>query len=256
MAPDRERLRATFTEDAELYDRARPGYPAELFADLESVLGRRVLEIGCGTGQLTLPLARAGHAITAVELGAEMAAIARRKLVEFPDVEVVVSAFEDLPLPQPRVDSVVAATSFHWIDPAIRMTKAADVLKPGGVLAVISTHHIAGGSTEFFATAQQCYDRFDPDTPPNLRLGTSAEIPFDDKEFTDSDRFGPVHFARYEWEKSYSGREYQDLLATYSNHRALPPDARAGLFRCLTRLIGDERITKRHLTQLAWSRSR
>jgi ubiquinone/menaquinone biosynthesis C-methylase UbiE len=55
-------LRASFDDVAERYDRARPGYPAELFDDLAALTGLRagdrVLEIGPGTGQATLPLAR------------------------------------------------------------------------------------------------------------------------------------------------------------------------------------------------------
>ena len=96
-------LRTTFSEAAELYDRMRPSYPRAVFEELAEFgrlgPGSRVLEIGCGTGQATLPLAQRGYRVTAVELGAELAAIARRKLASFPGVEVVVSAFEDWPAP-------------------------------------------------------------------------------------------------------------------------------------------------------------
>jgi protein-L-isoaspartate O-methyltransferase len=146
---DRHRLRATFAEDAELYERARPEYPAELFADLAALAllgpGSRVLEIGCGTGQATMALARLGCAVTAVELGGALAGIARRKLTGF-EARVVVTTFEDWQLPPEPFDLVVAATSFHWVDPAVRVRKSADALRPGGSLAVISTHHVAGGT--------------------------------------------------------------------------------------------------------------
>ena len=98
---ENERLRATFAEDAERYDRARPGYPAAMYDDLVAMTGigpgSRVLEIGCGTGQATVPLARLGCQIVAVELGAELAELARRNLAAFPDVEVVTAAFESWP---------------------------------------------------------------------------------------------------------------------------------------------------------------
>jgi ubiquinone/menaquinone biosynthesis C-methylase UbiE len=53
----REQLRASFDEDAELYDRARPGYPTELIDDLFSLADlspdSRILEIGAGTGKIS-----------------------------------------------------------------------------------------------------------------------------------------------------------------------------------------------------------
>ncbi|GAA1694057.1 hypothetical protein GCM10009680_37260 [Streptomyces yatensis] len=94
----RVQLSRIFDEDAELYNRARPGYPPELFDDLAEVAGTgpgcRVLEVGAGTGQATLPLAERGCRITAVELGADMAAVARRKLAGFEAVEIVTADFE------------------------------------------------------------------------------------------------------------------------------------------------------------------
>ncbi|GIM98067.1 hypothetical protein [Paractinoplanes toevensis] len=57
-------------------------------------------------------------------------------------------------------------TAFHWLDPDVRMIKAADLLRPDGSLGIVSTHHIAGGTNAFFADAQRCYERFDPTTPP------------------------------------------------------------------------------------------
>jgi SAM-dependent methyltransferase len=252
----RERLRATFTEDAELYDRARPGYPRRMYEDLSELValgpGRRVLEIGCGTGQATVPLAATGCRITAVELGAEMAAVARRNLARYPHAEVVVAAFEDWPLPPERVDLVFAATAFHWIDPAVRMAKAADALRPSGLLAVVSTHHIKGGSEDFFAETQPVYEHFDPATPPGLRLSPAADIPSEDAELAASGHFGPAGIRRYEWDTAYSTQEYLDVLRTYSGHRALPTPAREGLLSAIAELI-DMRggsITKRYMTEL------
>jgi len=260
---DRERLRATFDEAAELYDRARPGYPPALFEDLAELAdlaaASRVLEIGCGTGQATLPLAERGYSVVAVELGAGLAAVARRKLADFPAVSVVVAAFEDWPLPVQPFDAVVSATAFHWLDPAIRVSKSADALRAGGSLATISTHHVAGGTAAFFAEAQACYERWDPATPPGLRLEPSAEIPFEHDELDQSDRFYAPTFRRYEWDQTYSTASYLEVLQTYSGHRALPPDLRQGLLTCIADLI-DTRyqgaITKRYLTELRLARLR
>ncbi|WP_327654811.1 class I SAM-dependent methyltransferase [Streptomyces sp. NBC_00483] len=263
---DRERLRDTFNQDAELYDRARPGYPPRMFDDLAELAGagpgRRVLEIGCGTGKATVPLAERGCRVVGVELGAEMAAVARRKL---PDTTVDVAAFEDWPLPPEPFDLVLAATSFHWIDPAVRIAKSADALRPGGTLATVSTHHVAGGTEDFFAEAQDCYLRFDPTTPPGLRLTPAADIPYDSQEAPNrnveqgnaalpgADRFEPPVFRRYERELTYRTADYLDLLCTFSGTLALDPPARAGLLDCIGTLIDsryDGRVTKRYLTEL------
>ncbi|MEU7532377.1 class I SAM-dependent methyltransferase [Saccharothrix sp. NPDC042600] len=246
-------LRAIFGEDADHYDRHRPGYPDALF---DHLTGPRVLEIGCGTGKATAPLARRGHSVVAVELSPAMAAVARRNLAPFPAVEVVVAEFETWPLPAEPFDLVLAATAFHWLDPATRAAKAAAALRPGGTLAIVSTHHVAGGSWDegFTAEIQACYERFDPGTPPGLRMTAADDVPRDDSEF--AGRFGPVEFHRYEWELAYTAPEYLDLLMTYSGHRALSPDRRAGLFACITALIDRRggRITKRFMTELAAAR--
>jgi SAM-dependent methyltransferase len=161
---DRERLRQTFGEDAALYDRARPGYPPQLFEDLSRLAdigpGSRVLEIGCGTGQATVPLVERGGEIVAVELGPAMAAVARRQLARFPSVTVIVSAFEDWPLPPRPFDTVIVATAFHWLDPEIRVTRVANALRPGGALATIATLE---------STPQDAQPRWLEDWPSNRR---------------------------------------------------------------------------------------
>jgi SAM-dependent methyltransferase len=199
---DRDLLRSTFNQDAERYDRARPGYPAGLFDDLAELTsigpGSRVLEIGPGTGQATRPLAERGCRVVAVELGADLAALARRNLAGFPSVDVVNAAFEDWPLPAEPFDLVLAATAFHWIDPSVRVNKVADALRPGGFLATVSTHHVAGGDESFFAEVQDCYVRFDPDTPSALTLKPATDIPSAHYGLDQSSRFGPATLRRYE----------------------------------------------------------
>jgi SAM-dependent methyltransferase len=255
---DRERLRSTFNQAAELYDRARPRYPTALFGDLADLAdigpGARVLEIGPGTGQATVALAERGCRVVAVELGGDLAAVARRNLARFPQVEVVTAAFEDWPLPEEPFDTVLAATAFHWIDPAVRVAKAADALRPGGTLATIATHHIAGGDESFFADVQACYARWDPDTPPEgAPLKAATDIPSSSEELDRSHRFGPATFRRYEWERSYTTTSYIQVLLTYSGHRALDPDLQTRLLDCIAHLIDTTyggRITKRYLTEL------
>jgi 2-polyprenyl-3-methyl-5-hydroxy-6-metoxy-1,4-benzoquinol methylase len=125
--PDRGDLGRVFNEVPELYDRVRPAYPDELFADLVATTGmdRRspVLEVGCGTGQATRSLAALGYPVTAIEPGAGMAALARQRLAAFRNVEVETSAFEEWDDGGRRFDVLVAVgvalgRPVHWLAPS------------------------------------------------------------------------------------------------------------------------------------------
>jgi SAM-dependent methyltransferase len=130
-----------FDEVAAEYDRHRPAYPDELI-DLASEVagigsGDHVLEIGCGTGQLTRALLARGMHVTALEPGQNLMALAQQNLAGTGGVEFVHAQFEDAPLPRERFRAVFSASAFHWLDPAVSWQKAADVLTPGGTLALI-----------------------------------------------------------------------------------------------------------------------
>jgi SAM-dependent methyltransferase len=236
-----------------------------LFDDLTELAGlrpgARVLEIGSGTGQATLPLADRGFQITAIELGPSLAAVARRKLARFANVTVVEAAFEDWPLPPEPFDAVISATAFHWLGPSVRISRSADALRPGGVLATIATHHIDGGDAQFFVDAQECYRRWSGLPSPWQGGGPpmAADIPPDIGELEYSGRFEPAIFRRYEWIRTYSTQEYVDLLSTYSDHRALEETRLHHLLDCISRLINERyggRIRKRYLNELRIARRR
>ena len=142
---DRDQLKRTFDRDAELYDQARPGYPEQIFDDLLAFacLGPEaiVLEVGCGTGQASQALAQRAYRLVCLELGNQLATVARRKLAPFPRVEVVTSAFESWDPRELVFDMVFAASSWHWLNPEVRYEKAARLLKPSGALAILSCGH-------------------------------------------------------------------------------------------------------------------
>ena len=115
-----------------------------------------MLEVGCGTGQATLPLARRGYEILCVELGENLAALARDNAAEYPRVEVVTSDFEKIPLPQGPFDLLVSATAFRWLDTAVAYPKAAGSLKPGGAIALFWNEHVHTDKDRgFFEAAQR-----------------------------------------------------------------------------------------------------
>lgn len=255
-----QELRRIFDEDAELYDRARPGYPAPLLDDLVSLAGlepgARVLEIGPGTGQATLALTDRGLEVVAVELGASLAATLRRRAAGRP-VEVVIGAFEEQQLPTGSFDAVAAFTAWHWLRPGERAERAHAALRPGGSVVTVTTTHVRGGTVPFFDDAQRCYERWDPATPPDLQQVRAEDVPEDRDELDASDLFAPAERRRHTQDITYSARAYLDVLSTYSGHRALEPRRRAGLLDCLGRLIETRyggTVTKRYLYELRVAR--
>ena len=248
MPEDRLTLRTRFNEDALLYDRARPIYPPAVFDVIFDRLlpasgsAPRVLEIGCGTGQATRPLAERGCEILAVDLGAGMADVARSNLAAFANVEVVQADIEQWDPSETDFDLVLSATAFHWLDPATRFARVARLLRPGGVLALIQTIHIEGRSEMFFADAQRCYERWDPATPPGVRRPRLQDLPVTISEYgiERAIEFDQATLQRFPVDFQYTAEQYVDLLRTFSNHRALPAASFEGLIACLRQRIEAE----------------
>jgi SAM-dependent methyltransferase len=259
MTDGRLRQRAGFDRVADVYDRVRPTYPPALFADLAALTGvgpgSRVLEIGCGTGQASVALAELGCDLLAVELGPHLAELAARRLAPFGSARVVVADFDRWTPEVAGFDLVFSATAFHWLDPATRFDRTADLLAPGGSLAVVETHHIAGGTERFFADVQSCYRRFDRVRSADDVLRPADQVPHG-TDF-DTGRYQAPVFRRHEWTAQYRTADYLDLIGTYSGTLDLPPLTAAGLLRCIGQLIDgryDGRVAKRYLAELRLAR--
>jgi SAM-dependent methyltransferase len=260
---EREQLRTTFEQVPELYDRARPTYPEELSDDFAALTGlgagARLLEVGCGTGQATLPLARRGFDIVCIELGAGLAALARRKLAPFPRVEVVHGNFETWEPARGGFDAVVGFTALHWVDPELRIAKPARLLRDGGHLAVAGSLHVQrpDGDT-FWLDVQEDYEAAAPGDdnapPPSPEAVESLRT-----EIEAGGLFEYVAWRRYVWDQAYAAEEYIALLSTYSGHRALDDDRREDLYARIRRRIESRpggRVTKTYLTMLNVARKR
>ena len=252
MPESDRRLRGTFDAAAGLYQSARPDYPDELYADLLSLTGAvppaRLLEVGCGPGKATLPLARRGFPITAIELGAALAGEARRNLATFPDVSVITGAFEEWEPPGAAYDLVYAATAWAWIDPEVKYARAAAVLPPGGHLAVWNAGHAFPPDFDpFFTEIQQVYEALGerkepwPPLPPERQPDATAA------EFTSSGLFEVTGVRLHVWGRRYTAEEYIALLSTFSGHIAMEPARRDRIFEEVHSLVAtrpDRRLTR------------
>jgi SAM-dependent methyltransferase len=97
-----------------------------------------VLEIGCGTGQLTRSLLARGLRVTAIEPGERLIARARDQLGNAGEVEFVNRCLEEAPLPHAHYSAAFSGSAIHWVDPDVSWRKTAEALVDGGTLALVS----------------------------------------------------------------------------------------------------------------------
>jgi SAM-dependent methyltransferase len=216
----------SFGTDAHRYDRARPAYPDALVARIVAGSpGPEVLDVGCGTGIAGRQFRAACCAVLGVEPDARMAEVARGR-----GQRVEVSTFEAWPAAGRGFDAVIAAQSWHWVDPAVGAVKAAQVLRPEGRLAIFG--HVFEPPAEVAEPFAIAYRRAVPDSPFNsqgrrpLDLYLAGYARFADS-IRQTGRFrGPEQW-RYDWERTYTRDQWLDLLPTTGGLTQLPPDATA-----------------------------
>jgi SAM-dependent methyltransferase len=241
-ASERDRLRSTFESAADTYHVARPDYPTELFSDLVKCAGLRhgdtLLEIGCATGKATVPLASLGFRITCVELGPKLAAVARNNLSNFRDVSVETAAFEGWEARGRSFDLLLAANSWHWIDPEVRYLKAHAVLRSEGHLAIWgATHVFPDDGDPFFRELQEVYDEIGEGLPEHATQHRPGVLPDLVEEIARTGLFRVVLVRHYDWEQVCTADEYIGLVSTFSNHIAMDPEKRDYLYKEIRRRI-------------------
>ncbi|MGE0706385.1 MAG: trans-aconitate 2-methyltransferase [Planctomycetota bacterium] len=246
-------LRSCFDEVADLYASTRPGYPPEL---VHALLARapapaHVLEVGCGTGQLTRDLLGRGLTIHALELGPRLAARARADLAGHPELTVEVADFETWTPPR-RYDLLVSAQAFHWIDPTVGLARAAAALRPGGALALLWTVD-RSEDTPLYRATSPVYARYPVAAGPPLALpvnvlppsrarsartegarrkrsversSTSAPANRYPELLAACPDFDPLERIALPWEHTYTQDEWLAQVRTFSSTRALEPEAR------------------------------
>jgi SAM-dependent methyltransferase len=225
-----------FDEVAARYARFRPDYQPALIDGIVSLSGLpsggRILEIGCGPGEATLPFAQRGYAMLCLDPGPRLVALARERLRDYPAVQFAVATFEDWPLEEGAFDLVMAASAFHWIREGVGFPKAAAALNDTGAIALFRNARQTD-DTPLYREIQRAYARY----APELARGRDHQRGRSSEDIAASGLFGDVVTCHHPWTQTYTAQEYVDLLDTYSGHRRLPTAQRAALFAAITAAI-------------------
>lgn len=214
----------SFGVDAERYDRTRPRYPEALVTRIMAASpGTDFLNVGCGTGIEARQFHAAGCTVLGVEPDARMAEFARGD-----GIDVEVSTFEMWEPAGRTFDAVIAGTAWHWVDPVAGAVKAAQTLRPGGLLAPFwNVVQLPSDVAEAFAAV---YQRVVPNSPFVMHAATDALAGYQamfDKTSDGINEVGgfsePAQW-RFDWEKSFTRNEWLDQMPSFGSMTQLPPD--------------------------------
>lgn len=229
---------SVFGPVAELYDRVRTAYPAPLVADVVELAALdsdgEILEIGCGTGKATRLFAEYGRRMTCVDASKRMLDVARRTCARFQHVRFVEAKFEDWSPGGTRFDLVLAAQAWHWIEPAVGYGRVAEILKPGGLFAIIWNSRSEGIVPSLRDELDAIYERYADLRSPGPGSVTSLRFP---SLISASGRFGNPWIRRYAWESQFDTETWIQFLTTTSDHRTLAPARREALLTSVREAI-------------------
>lgn len=224
----------TFDTQATAYDRWRPTYVAALYRDIFEYMPldghSRALEIGSATGQATRPILDTGCHVTAVEPGANLAALAKHNFAGYPNFDVSVSKFEDCALPEGAFDLAYSASAFHWVPEQIGYENVFHALKPGGAFARFANHpYPAPEDATLNDDIQLAYARYMPGN--ELGLPYTAQAAQASAQLAAKYGFCDIEYHLYHRRRVFSASEYVALLSTYSDHIVLSEHDRSRFMR-------------------------
>ncbi|MFC9894770.1 class I SAM-dependent methyltransferase [Nocardia sp. NPDC127579] len=214
----------SFGVDAPRYDRARPAYPAALITAIRTGSpGPDLLDIGCGTGIAARQFQAAGCTVLGVEPDARMAEYARDR-----GLDVEVATFETWQPGTRTFDTIIAAQSWHWVDATTGPTKAAELLRPGGRLAIFG--HVYEPPDAVAAPFAAAFAQAAPDSPLStqparrpLELYRAGYTAFAD-QLRATGRFDEPHLWQFDWQRPYTRDEWLALLPTTGGLTRLRPE--------------------------------
>lgn len=250
--------RATFDGVAETYDAVRPAYPEKLIAEIVSLAGlgadSSLLEVGTGTGQITRPFAERGFELVGLELGQNLAKFTREKFADAPNVDILNTSFEDYK-PARRFDLLLSAQAFHWIEPEFGVRKTAELLKPGGKVALVWQLD-RSSDTAFYKATTPCFETYVSASEQPDRPSPAGGFEIYRQALHNSSLFFEPHTWSLRGQTIYSKEDYLKLLNTFSNVIALESKTRTEFLAEIAEVIDDfdSSVTRHYETVLLFAK--
>jgi SAM-dependent methyltransferase len=230
FTPDRQQRNSWYATVADTYDRLRPRYPIDLveraFIAAKIPPDGSILEVGCGPGTATVTAAQLGRKMVCLEPSAPSCDIARRNTIDYPNVEIINTNFEDWQAPDRSFDAILAATSWHWIAPEKKHQQAAALLQDNGAIVMLWNTALQP-PPQIFATYRDIFLEYIPALAKYKDRGTEIdEVRQFSKLAVASGLFtGSIEECRA-IDVEYAIDDYLQLLTTYSPCIALSTDRR------------------------------
>jgi len=229
---------------ADAYNCVRPRYPEAVIEHALEVAQlppkAKILELGCGPAIATVPFAQLGFEMLSLEPNREASELAKQNCDAYPHVKIQNLAFEEWELESDRFDAVLAATSWHWIDPAIAYAKSAAALKTQGSL-ILLWNTPPQLNEETYQMVDAVYETLAPSIPLYARHEGRENHQADFLKFSgsiiESRYFGNVNYESSIHHVVYSLDDYLLLLSTLSPYIALAENSRNHLFANLREVL-------------------
>src|SRR6478735_3778942 len=218
---EREAHSRAFDQAAELYDAARPDYPAEAVGWLTEGVTGPVVDLGAGTGKLTQALVASGFDVVAVDPSPQMLGVLAERV---PEAETRIGAGESIPVADAAAGLVVAAQAWHWVDRARAVPEAARVLRPGGRIGLVwnDRDESVGWVRELGELMGSPDATYGEDAEPHL-----------------PPPFGPLERHDVGWVQAMDLEGLLDLARSRSYFITKDPDAQAAVIASLRRLAAE-----------------
>lgn len=228
----------TFDTVADVYEKFRPGYVDALYQTIFEYKPTddtsRVIEIGIGGGQATLPFLQTGCELTAVDCGENFCARCREKYKEYPNFSAIAKKFEDVTLENDTYDLIYSASAFHWISEEVGYKKVYDMLKVGGAFARFANHpyrdkgkpDLSAEMDRIYADYYYKYHNKEPESPVEYTERQALDRAFIAKKYG----FADIQCRLFYRTRTFSAKEYVLLLGTYSDHIVIEKNVRNRFF--------------------------